>query len=63
GGNTEKSPTCGRCVEVTGPLGKVVVKIVDMCSSCNSGHVDLSPVAFEKVAKKSAGKLTAQWKF
>ncbi|KAI9592352.1 RlpA-like double-psi beta-barrel-protein domain-containing protein-containing protein [Syncephalis fuscata] len=63
GGNTEKSPTCGRCVEVTGPLGKVVVKIVDMCESCNSGHVDLSPVAFEKVAKKSAGKLTAQWKF
>jgi hypothetical protein len=32
GGNTEKSPTCGRCVEVTGPKGGVTVKIVDMCS-------------------------------
>ncbi|KAI8052209.1 RlpA-like double-psi beta-barrel-protein domain-containing protein-containing protein [Syncephalis plumigaleata] len=63
GGNTEKSPTCGRCVEVTGPKGSVVVKIVDMCSSCNSGHVDLSPAAFVKVAEKSAGKLEAQWKF
>ncbi|RKP24619.1 RlpA-like double-psi beta-barrel-protein domain-containing protein-containing protein, partial [Syncephalis pseudoplumigaleata] len=63
GGNTEKSPQCGRCVEVQGPLGSVVVKIVDMCENCPSGHVDLGKSAFLKVAKEEAGKLTASWKF
>ncbi|KAI9592350.1 RlpA-like double-psi beta-barrel-protein domain-containing protein-containing protein, partial [Syncephalis fuscata] len=61
--DTEKSPVCGRCAEVTGPLGSVVVKIVDKCESCNSGHIDLSPAAFDKVAKRSVGELAAQWKF
>ncbi|KAI9592339.1 RlpA-like double-psi beta-barrel-protein domain-containing protein-containing protein [Syncephalis fuscata] len=61
--NTEDSSVCGRCAKVTGPLGSVVVKIVDKCESCNSGHIDLSPAAFAKVAKKKDGKLAAKWSF
>src|SRR5689334_8902065 len=41
---------CGGCVEVTGPIGTVTVRIVDQCPECQKGSLDLSPQAFEKIA-------------
>ena len=54
---------CGRCVEVTGPNGKVVVRIVDKCPGCSSGDLDLSQTAFGKIAKLSAGRIAIKWHF
>jgi expansin len=54
---------CGRCIEVTGPLGKVVVRIVDKCPGCSFGDVDLSQTAFGKIAKLSAGRIDIEWHF
>src|SRR5687768_2855848 len=42
---------CGRCIEVTGPRGTVVVRIVDKCPGCGFGDVDLSQTAFGKIAR------------
>ena len=37
---------CGGCVDVTGPNGHVVVRIVDECPGCSQGSLDLSETAF-----------------
>jgi len=55
--------TCGKCVEVTGPLGSVVVRIADKCPGCKSGDLDLSQSAFQKIAKLSAGRVPITWHF
>jgi len=55
------SRACGACALVTGPKGQVVVRIVDLCPECKSGHLDLSPQAFAKVAELSAGRVNISW--
>jgi expansin (peptidoglycan-binding protein) len=58
------SAVCGACAEVEGPLGTVVVRIVDSCPGCeHAGHLDLSPQAFEKVARKEDGRVQVRWRF
>lgn len=52
---------CGGCVEVTGPLGKVVVRIVDQCPGCAKGDLDLSREAFAMIADLSAGRVQMTW--
>lgn len=54
---------CGKCVEVTGPLGTVVVRIVDLCPGCKKGDLDLSQTAFQKIAKLSAGRVKITWHY
>ncbi|KAI9595252.1 RlpA-like double-psi beta-barrel-protein domain-containing protein-containing protein, partial [Syncephalis fuscata] len=56
------SPVCGACILVTGPLGKVRVKIVDKCPVCKSGDVDLSEGAYLKIADKDAGRVPISWR-
>ncbi|RKP08515.1 RlpA-like double-psi beta-barrel-protein domain-containing protein-containing protein, partial [Thamnocephalis sphaerospora] len=63
GGETERSSICGRCVQVKGPRGTAVVKIVDMCETCRHGHVDLSPAAFRRVANPVDGRVSVTWKY
>jgi expansin len=52
---------CGACARVVGPEGTVTVRLVDMCADCNSGHLDLSPSAFEKIAPLEAGRVDITW--
>ncbi|HWO17130.1 MAG TPA: expansin EXLX1 family cellulose-binding protein [Kofleriaceae bacterium] len=53
---------CGACLEVTGPSGKVTVRVVDKCPECQHGDLDLSPQAFEKLAPLSAGRVPITWR-
>jgi expansin (peptidoglycan-binding protein) len=53
---------CGAYVEVTGPKGIVNVRIVDRCPECPTGNIDLSPVAFAKIADLSAGRVPITWR-
>ncbi len=53
---------CGACVEVTGPSGTVVVRIVDKCPGCASGDLDLSREAFARIAPISAGRVNISWR-
>ena len=55
------SSVCGMCVDVTGPKGKVTVRIVDRCPECKSGDLDLSEQAFVKIADKQAGRVPISW--
>ncbi|KAK3816328.1 MAG: RlpA-like double-psi beta-barrel-protein domain-containing protein-containing protein, partial [Benniella sp.] len=56
-----KSPACGQCLKVKGPGGTVQVQVVDMCPSCKSGDVDLSPAAFAKIAHIDQGRVPISW--
>jgi expansin len=58
------SAVCGACAEVEGPLGTVRVRIVDSCPDCETpGHLDLSPSAFDKVARRGDGRVMVRWRF
>eukprot|EP00727_Mastigamoeba_balamuthi_P007008 m51a1_g2928 hypothetical protein (250) ;mRNA; r:565888-566910 len=55
------SAWCGMCVQITGPKGTVVVKIVDKCPECKSGDLDLSEAAFVRLTEKSVGRQVVTW--
>lgn len=46
---------CGRCLEVWGPEATIVVRVVDLCPECPSGHLDLSAEAFDLIADPVQG--------
>ena len=46
---------CGAYLDVTGPKGKVRVKVIDSCPPCGAGHIDLSRTAFKKIADEIDG--------
>ena len=55
------SQICGASVEVTGPKGTVVIRIVDLCPECGEGDIDLSPQAFSQIADTSLGRVPITW--
>ncbi len=46
---------CGMYLDVTGPKGKVRVKVTDQCPECEPGHLDLSRTAFKKIGAEVDG--------
>ncbi|MGA5303958.1 expansin EXLX1 family cellulose-binding protein [Nucisporomicrobium flavum] len=56
-GRTEYSAalSCGSYIDVTGPKGKVRVKVFDSCPECTVGWLDLSRTAFKKIADPVQG--------
>jgi len=52
---------CGACLDVTGPMGEVVVRVVDQCPGCQHGDLDLSPQAFAMLAPLSEGRIPITW--
>jgi expansin (peptidoglycan-binding protein) len=52
---------CGACADVTGPSGKVRVRLVDQCPECPSGNLDLSPQAFQQIAAMDLGRVPITW--
>jgi expansin (peptidoglycan-binding protein) len=63
-GPTEYSQAaaCGTYLDVTGPKGKVRVKVIDKCPECDTGHLDLSRTAFKKIGAESAGVIPITYK-
>jgi expansin (peptidoglycan-binding protein) len=62
GADYDRATWCGGCVEVDGPAGTVVVRIVDSCPGCASGDLDLSREAFAGIAEVSAGRVPITWR-
>ena len=52
---------CGEFVSVTGRLGTVTVRIVDLCPECQTGHLDLSQQAFALIAPLQLGVVPITW--
>jgi len=63
-GRTEYSGalSCGSYIDVTGPKGKVRVKVFDSCPECTAGHLDLSRTAFKKIADPVTGVVSITYK-
>lgn len=55
------SALCGAFIQVEGPQGSVMVRIVDQCPECPEGDVDLSQEAFAEIAPLSAGRVDITW--
>lgn len=62
GPDYERAAWCGACVEVTGPQGSVVVRVVDQCPGCARGDLDLSREAFAKIAALDTGRVAISWR-
>ena len=54
--------SCGSYIDVTGPKGKVRVKVFDSCPECPVGHLDLSRTAFKKIANEVQGIVPIKYK-
>jgi expansin len=52
---------CGAYVEITGPKGTIVVRIVDRCPECPAGNIDMSAEAFARIADPVAGRVNITW--
>ncbi len=52
---------CGAYINVNGPKGSVMVRIVDRCADCLVGQVDLSPQAFAIIADLPQGRVDITW--
>ncbi|NJD55268.1 MAG: hypothetical protein FIA94_02545 [Nitrospirae bacterium] len=57
----DNSTACGAYVQVTGPKGAVIVRIVDLCPECQAGHLDLSREAFGLIADMVQGRVPITW--
>lgn len=55
------SAACGSCIEVVGPRGQAVVRVVDRCPECGPGHLDLARRTFEKLADPKLGRVGVSW--
>jgi expansin (peptidoglycan-binding protein) len=60
----ESAKACGAYVRVRGAGGaSVTVRITNLCPlPCAPGQIDLSPQAFDKLAKRSLGEVPITWK-
>jgi expansin (peptidoglycan-binding protein) len=55
------SDFCGAYINITGPQGSVIVRIVDMCPECQYGDIDMSPEAFAQIADIPQGRVPISW--
>jgi expansin (peptidoglycan-binding protein) len=56
------SAICGAYVELTGPNDTITIRIVDQCPECAAGDIDLSPLAFAKIAEIADGRAPISWR-
>ncbi len=61
-GQYSAGAACGTYLDVTGPKGKVRVKVIDSCPECDTGHLDLSRTAFKKIGAEVAGVIPITYK-
>jgi expansin (peptidoglycan-binding protein) len=55
------SAMCGRCLRVVGPEGEIVVRVVELCPSCDPGDLDLAADAFAQIEDPVAGVAAVSW--
>lgn len=61
-GNPNKNPLCGLPVELTRNGITIRVYIKDKCRGCKTNTLDLTPIAFNKIAKPAEGRVKISWR-
>lgn len=57
----DNAALCGAYVQIAGPNGSVMVRIVDRCPRCAPGDIDLSRQAFALIADLADGRVPISW--
>ncbi len=57
----DASYACGSCVRIEGPDSTIDIRIVDQCPECPQGDIDLSPLAFSRIADTLRGRVPISW--
>lgn len=57
------SEACDACIDVTGPNGSIILRVVDRCPECASGDVDMSEQAFSQIADVIDGRVDISWTY
>ena len=57
------SEACEACINVTGPKGSVLLRVVDRCPKCLSGDVDMHVRAFTEIADEIDGRVPISWQY
>lgn len=58
-----RSNACGACVRILGPMGTVVLKIVDECPECKFGDIDMTTAVFPQLAQMKDGRIKIKWQY
>jgi expansin (peptidoglycan-binding protein) len=53
---------CGAYLQVNGPKGTIVIRVVDRCPECPEGNIDLSREAFAQIADLADGRVPITWR-
>ncbi|EJT76538.1 LOW QUALITY PROTEIN: hypothetical protein GGTG_06457 [Gaeumannomyces tritici R3-111a-1] len=62
-GNPNNNPICGRRIRVERGDVSVDVAVVDRCEGCKPTDLDLSPSAFQRLAREGDGRVVGQWRW
>ncbi|CAE6498794.1 hypothetical protein RSOLAG22IIIB_03316 [Rhizoctonia solani] len=62
-GAYQNGKMCGKTINIKNTKNNksVTAKVVDLCPSCGSNNLDLSPAAFKKIGSLSTGVLSVSW--
>jgi len=61
--NPNANPLCGKRIRVTRGGATVVVSVVDSCPGCQPTDLDLSPSAFDMLAREAEGRVVGTWQW
>ncbi|KAF9020834.1 hypothetical protein BDZ89DRAFT_957958, partial [Hymenopellis radicata] len=53
--------SCWKRVNIQHGGSSIQATVVDLCPSCEPGHVDLSPGAFKRLASLAEGEIPITW--
>ncbi|RWA11833.1 hypothetical protein EKO27_g3264 [Xylaria grammica] len=54
---------CGKMIRIHRDDKSATAKVVDKCPGCGGGSIDVSPVVFDKLAKRDEGRVKVTWEF
>lgn len=57
------SNSCGACVDITGPKGRITATVVDECPECAPGDIDMTEEAFSQIADVTDGRIDISWQY
>ncbi len=52
---------CGACIQVDGPNGNVVARVMGVCPSCSSNDIDMYQAAYSQIGSLQAGVADVTW--